>query len=538
MPVPGPTRPAARRVAPAAALALGAVLAWAATAATAPARGAASLPNDPLFAQQWNLEQIHAPQAWTVSTGQGVRIGIVDTGVDLHHEDLAGKVVASANCVNSNGDPSTCSTAPGAAQDDNGHGTHVAGIAAAVTNNHLGVAGTAPNAQLVVAKSLDSNGSGTFADVNAGIMWTVQHGARVVNLSLGDATPLVTGLLGGGDSLATGIDYAWSHGAVPVLAAGNTNLLGLGTSNYGNTSAIVVGASGRDGQVAPYSSPTGNAMWAVLAPGGNGESGGQPDCSTPADQVDCVLSTYWFAGQENHYAYDEGTSMAAPHVAGTVALLLAMGRTPQQAVNAILASADHQVSCGPNSSTCRGLLDAAAAVGAAAPSSSKGTAPAGTGTGTGAGTRTGTGAGTGSPATSQPSPSSTPTRAVPTTGASEASGASSSPTFLSPLGNSPAASSSSPAGPGAPAAQTTTGGSPLGLATVPSTGNDPSGSPFTTSSPAPPGGSLPPLAAPVPDGAKGSPPVLATAVGAALLVVAGLSTAALGRRRRSRPPTS
>ena len=99
-----------------------------------------------------------------------MRIGIVDTGVDVGHQDLTGKVVAGTSCISSGGDSTKCNGSP---QDDNGHGTHVAGITAASTNNGLGVAGTAPDAQLVVAKVLDSRGSGNFSDVNAGIMWVV-----------------------------------------------------------------------------------------------------------------------------------------------------------------------------------------------------------------------------------------------------------------------------------------------------------------------------------------------------------------------------
>jgi subtilisin family serine protease len=303
------------------------------------------------------MTQIGMPAAWGVSTGRGVRIGIVDTGVDLGHQDLTGKVVAGTNCINSGGDSTKCN---GSAQDDNGHGTHVSGIAAASTNNGLGVAGTAPDAQLVVAKVLDSRGAGNFSDVNAGIMWVVDHGARVVNLSLGDSTPIVPGLLGQ-NSLQTGIEYAWSHGAVPVLASGNTNYFGLGSQNYGNTDAIVVGATGSNGQTTSYSSPPGNAKWSLVAPGGAGyDSTGQPTCDG-AVRAQCVISTYWSSGQANSYGYDEGTSMATPHVTGTVALLLAMGRTPNQAVSDTLASANKATACG---SGCAGRLDASSAVGA------------------------------------------------------------------------------------------------------------------------------------------------------------------------------
>ncbi|HZD66393.1 MAG TPA: S8 family serine peptidase, partial [Acidimicrobiales bacterium] len=227
-------------------------------------------PNDPYWSSQWNLCRIRAPAAWTVSTGRGVRIGIVDTGVDRTQPDLSAKVVATADCLGADGDPGRCRTGPGAARDDNGHGTAVAGLAAATTNNDLGVAGTAPAADLVVAKALTARGSGTFGDVNAGIEWTVNHGAQVVNLSLGAGGPVVAGPAASSTSLLPGIDYAWSHGAVPVLAAGNTDALGQATTlGNGSVPALVVGATGPEDRPAPYSSPTGDAPWALVAPGGS-----------------------------------------------------------------------------------------------------------------------------------------------------------------------------------------------------------------------------------------------------------------------------
>ncbi|MGH3851314.1 MAG: S8 family serine peptidase, partial [Pseudonocardiaceae bacterium] len=115
--------------------------------------------NDVFFNDQWALSQIGAPLAWSRSTGVGITIGIVDTGVDLGHPDLEGKVAADANCV---GVP-RCEM--GGGQDDNGHGTIVSGIAAAVADNGIGIAGAAPDARLVVAKALDSSGSGTVGDI-------------------------------------------------------------------------------------------------------------------------------------------------------------------------------------------------------------------------------------------------------------------------------------------------------------------------------------------------------------------------------------
>ena len=351
--------------APSSAVASGSAGAGSTTASSVPS------PNDPLFSRQWNLTKVGAPLAWTKSTGRGVLIGIVDTGVDAQHEDLAGKVVASTSCVGSNGDPTVCT---GSGQDDNGHGTHVAGIASALTNNSRGVAGTAPDARLVVAKALDSSGNGSMEDVDAGIEWVVNHGAKVVNLSLGSDMPALSGLLGN-NSLSPGIEYAWSHGAIPVLAAGNENFFGLGSSNYGNADAVIVGATGPNDEIAPYSSPMGNAKWALVAPGGDGQdASGNPSCSGSAAPT-CIVSTWWAStASTNAYAYDQGTSMATPMVAGTLALLLAHGLSQSAAVDTMLATADHGVACG---SGCAGRLNAARALGASGAVGPLGTASAG-----------------------------------------------------------------------------------------------------------------------------------------------------------------
>jgi len=311
---------------------------------------AAHASNDPSFGSQWSLARIGAEKAWTRTTGAGVRIGIVDTGVDLTHEDIAGKVVESTSCVGSGGDVAKCQ---GSAQDDQGHGTHVSGIAAAYKDNGKGIAGVAPDAQLVVAKVLGAQGTGSGADVIAGIKWVVDHGAKVVNLSLGGAVFVAAATFG--SELTDGVEYAWKHGAVPVVASGNDDLFGagVGSSEYGNMDALVVGATGHDDKVTDYSSPTGNAKWAILAPGGS-------NTRTPADDI---YSTYWSKGKHNDYGYLAGTSMATPHVTGAVALLLAQGLTKEQAVAKILATAD-KVDCGANSVHCEGRVNVARATGA------------------------------------------------------------------------------------------------------------------------------------------------------------------------------
>src|SRR2546423_13964691 len=137
--------------------------------------------NDPGYAKQWNLEKIGAPAAWARTTGAHVRFVIVDAGVDLGHEDLAGKVVAQTSCLKSKGDPGNCT---GSGQDDVGHGTHVAGIIAANKDNGTGVAGVAPDAELVVAKVADSGGGIAIDHANTRTRGGGGPGAKGVNPSL------------------------------------------------------------------------------------------------------------------------------------------------------------------------------------------------------------------------------------------------------------------------------------------------------------------------------------------------------------------
>ncbi|MGI8983436.1 MAG: S8 family serine peptidase [Acidimicrobiales bacterium] len=305
--------------------------------------GPAWATNDTYFSRQWALTQIGAPQAWARSTGAGITIGIVDTGVDMGHPDLAGKIAVAADCV---GRP----CAAGSAQDTHGHGTIVSGIAAAVADNGKGIAGVAPDARLVVAKVLDAAGEGRVEDINNGIRWVVDNGARVVNLSLGDPNFLAASVLG--SPLRTGIEYAWSKGAVPVLASGNyaTGVGDIGSENYGTLNALVVGATDRSGNVPGYSSPVGNAKWGLVAPGGAGSGGADSN----------VISTFLTASGGTGYASAAGTSMAAPHVSGALALLLAQGQTPAGAISTLLGSLD-KVPCGTG---CQGRLNVARAVGA------------------------------------------------------------------------------------------------------------------------------------------------------------------------------
>jgi subtilisin family serine protease len=322
--------------------------ACAALALGAAASGAAAS-NDRYFSDQWNLAQIGAADAWKVSTGAGVLIGIVDSGIDAGHPDLAGKIDAQADCIGG-------SCREGTARDGDGHGTAVAGIAAAKTDNGAGIAGVAPDAHLIVARVLGADGSGITEDINRAIQWVVDKGAKVVNLSLGEPDLVIVSRLG--TPLRPGIEYAWSRGAIPVLAAGNYESLNAsGSANYGDMHALVVGSTDSKGRVPSYSTSLGNAMWGLVAPGGSGEGPNQ-DIISPIPG--------------GRYEWVAGTSMAAPHVSGALALLLAQGLSPSAAVERLLATLDHSVACGLG---CRGRLDLKAAVTAAAVAPSTTAAP-------------------------------------------------------------------------------------------------------------------------------------------------------------------
>jgi thermitase len=256
------------------------------------------IPNDEWYPSQWGLPKISAPQAWDiVSTtgGAGVVIAVVDSGIDLKHPDFAcaGKLVSGYDFVNGDNDP----------QDDNSHGTHVAGIAAACTNNKTGVAGVAWAANLMPVKILSASGSGTFENLASGITYAVDHGAKVVNLSLGSTSA--------SQVMADAIEYAVSHGTLVVAAAGNCAQGGSGSCNglvnplmypAAYTSTLAVAATDADDSHASFSEI--QPYVAVSAPG--------------VSIYSTVLADY---GSKN------GTSMATPFVSGVAALVWSLNPT-------------------------------------------------------------------------------------------------------------------------------------------------------------------------------------------------------------------
>ena len=263
---------------------------------------ALDVPNDPQYVAQWGLTKIDAPGGWDESHGESVDIAILDTGINSSHPDLSSKIFISVNCTISSSCPTQTTT------DPDGHGTHVAGIASAVTNNSLGIAGVDWDGRLMSVKVLDDSGGGFYSWISNGIIWAADNGAEVINLSLGGSSASST--------LESAVNYAWNKGVVVVAAAGNDGRnRRLYPAYY--TNAIAVGATDANDQKASFSN---YGTWVdVAAPGVS------------------ILSTY-----HNSYSSLSGTSMATPFVSGLAGLLIS--QNPQwsdsQVRNQIESTAD------------------------------------------------------------------------------------------------------------------------------------------------------------------------------------------------------
>jgi subtilisin family serine protease len=256
-------------------------------------------PNDPGRSQQYAWNTIQAYTAWDVTQGSAnTVIAIVDTGIQRNHPDLDAKITGGYDFVQNDS----------AADDGNGHGTHVGGTAAAETNNATGGAGTCPGCRLMPVRVLDNNGSGTLVNVANGITYAADNGAKVINLSLGG---------GGSSQLQSAVDYAWNKGVFLACAAGNSNTSSQTSSYpaaYPNCFAIA-STTNTDAR----SSFSNYGSWVeVAAPGSN------------------IYSTWINSG----YNTISGTSMATPHVAGLAGLLASQGLTAAQIKTRICDTAD------------------------------------------------------------------------------------------------------------------------------------------------------------------------------------------------------
>jgi subtilisin len=234
----------------------------------------------------WNISRIGATWVHSVgNTGKGIRIGILDTGIDYNHEDLKGNYRGGYNFVGNNNNP----------MDDNGHGSHVSGIIGA-EDNDIGVVGVAHQAYLYSVKVLAFDSTGSTSDIVSGLEWSVDNGMQIINMSLGSEDDSI--------SVSRAINNTYNAGILIVAAAGNSG----NANGSGNTmdfpakydSVVSVGATDKNDKRAKFSS-----------------TGPKLELSAPG--VD-ILST--LNGNKNRYGTLSGTSMSSPHVAGVAALIM------------------------------------------------------------------------------------------------------------------------------------------------------------------------------------------------------------------------
>lgn len=241
------------------------------------------MPNDAHVDQQWALTNIQAFEAWDITTGEGIPIAVVDTGVNADHPDLSGNVSSGYNALADND----------RSDDDNGHGTAVAGLIAARTDNDRGIAGMCWRCTIVPVKVLNSRGGGSDASVAQGIRWAANAGARVINMSLGGSRQSQT--------LREAVEYAHSLGALLISASGNERQAGNRTS-----------------YPAAYDE--------VLAVGGTGNTDAVTGFSNTGDYVDIAAPSVglWTTTVDGEYGPPNGTSFSSPYVAGTAGLVFTL----------------------------------------------------------------------------------------------------------------------------------------------------------------------------------------------------------------------
>jgi subtilisin family serine protease len=289
------------------------------------------VPNDTYYAQQWAHPRINSPAAWALGAGgANIIIAILDTGVDLNHPEFQGRLVPGFSAFE------------GSPHDDHGHGTHVAGIAAATGNNGMGVAGMAWQAKIMPVKVLDASGKGTHSGIARSMDWAVDQGARIINLSLGGVNSSAT--------LSGAIQRAHSRGVLIVASAGNcggTNHIDNGCAIRNQTvypaaydQTLAVAATTASDTIAAFSNQ--GAYVGVAAPGSG------------------ILSTRRSAG----YGEGSGTSQAAPFVSGLAALVWSLdpSLTAGQVEQIIKSTAVDRGPVGFDIAFGHGRIDAWAAV--------------------------------------------------------------------------------------------------------------------------------------------------------------------------------
>jgi len=309
-------------------------------------------PNDPLYGKQWHLRQIGMPEAWKMADGNGVIVAVLDTGVSHENDakfhilpDLEGiTFVKPFNFVANNKH----------AGDDHGHGNHVTGTIAQVTNNGIGVAGVARNVKIMPLKVLSKGGSGSVAGIADAIKYAADNGAKVINMSLGGPFPSKV--------LKNAVKYAHDKGVTVICAAGNEskNKVGYPAAYPG---AVAISATQANEAITFYSNY--GADIDLAAPGGN-TTDDKGNRNNPDGGVLQNTITIGDPTKDGYYAF-MGTSMASPHAAGVAALVVGAGVTDPATVEKILKDTARK----PTNQTYSkekygaGIIDAPAAVRAA-----------------------------------------------------------------------------------------------------------------------------------------------------------------------------
>lgn len=326
------------------------------TAASAPAlrfslAQSAEAPNDPLFARQWHLSRCGFPEAWKGSTGKGVIVAVIDSGVDPEHPDLKAHLLPLIDEVTAFGRHDDIGQTNYDGRDGHGHGTHVCGLVGALKGNGIGVVGGAPDATILPIKVTANDGETDDATIAKGITDAVKKGAKVLNLSIGGPEP--------SPLLLDALNDAFAAGATVCIAAGNDG----GAVNYPAAYPGVIAVGGwtaLDG-VASYSSRGEDLV--LVSPGGGapGSSEGEQVLScTPT--YDCYLTTR--GGKPKDYGGQAGTSMASPIVSALAALVMAQNPslTGAQVRTRLAATCDDQGKPGFDTVSGWGLINAARAL--------------------------------------------------------------------------------------------------------------------------------------------------------------------------------
>ncbi|MCL7747131.1 S8 family peptidase [Halalkalibacter alkaliphilus] len=281
-----------------------------------------SKPNDEFFEPyQWNLDQIEIDEGWDLAGGQGVKIAVLDTGVDPNHLDIAEKLGPGYNSFDDTSDFS----------DAHGHGTHVAGVAAALTNNVTGIAGVSWDSTILPVKVLNDEGEGSSFEVAKGIYWAVEQGADVINMSLGDYYS--------SDLLHEAIRYAYEQDVVLIAASGNDNVQDpMYPAQYEEVFTVAAVDEARN-----------RAFFSNY--------GEHIDVTAPGEHIPSLFP-------DNNYVVMSGTSMAAPHVAGLAGLIRSLrpDLTNEEVYNVMRSTAKDLGTAGHDPYYGFGEIDVAAAL--------------------------------------------------------------------------------------------------------------------------------------------------------------------------------